>query len=354
MNAVQECRHRPPASRLLAPALPVAALLCAACMPGLLAHWLAAGFRPGGWADPIFLFLFVQAILLPAMFAASGYWTAAVTCHGDVQGYLCKQAVRLLWPWLAAAASVWYASGRLAGGQWWRSLEAVHGWFLAASLLMSAAAALLAPVLHRALRGAWFAWVMRRRAGLPVRAAVTILAFSALPFGILDAPMRLAGLRWPLWAAWLRPAAGPPDGRDPLSLLQSGSWAALAYLVFFLYGWGAFVHRRQIRERWQGSPWLLGCGLLCAALAASVVEECLHAWTLRLLEQALLFNAVFSVLGCWLVLDALAGPVLRSRAWSAEPSGCAGDAPCEPPCGTRLDPSGRGLPFSSAGGSRRA
>lgn len=169
--------------------------------------WWLKDPQTSRWAD-LFI-LWIHTFRLPLFFAMSGFFAAMLVERRGVRGFLRNRAARLLLPFLLGMAAMfpflklssvyaWFLArdpepwrrvqGWLAEGRFWRSLEPMHLWFLIVLMILCAGAALLEPVLRRALACRWFARLLEHRAGWLVWAVLTFLSLLPMQLGILDTP----------------------------------------------------------------------------------------------------------------------------------------------------------------------
>lgn len=263
--------------------------------------WWLKDPQTSRWAD-LFI-LWIHTFRLPLFFAMSGFFAAMLVERRGVSGFLRNRAARLLLPFLLGMAAMfpflklssvyaWFLArdpepwrrvqGWLAEGRFWRSLEPMHLWFLIVLMILCAGAALLEPVLRRALACRWFARLLEHRAGWLVWAVLTFLSLLPMQLGILDTPGGFV-----------------PEAR-----------VLGAYAVFFVFGWGLYLHRAELGRLRRFGAGAVAAGALCAIASAGAVERQVAA-----LPQRPVFAhhgaALLTALACWLTLLGLAGIALR-------------------------------------------
>lgn len=247
--------------------------------------------------------LWIHSFRLPLFFVMSGFFAALLAERRGVRGFLRNRAARLLLPFLPGMAAMypflklagvycWFAArdaapwqrmaAWLAEGRLWRSLEPMHLWFLIVLMILCAGAALVEPLLRRALAGAWFGRLLVWRAMPAVYAAVTFATLLPMRLGVLDTPDGFL-----------------PQGR-----------VVLAYAVFFVFGWGLYLHREKLAELERFGAGAVAAGFVCAVVAAGAVERQLAAPP-EAQGLAHAGAALFTASGCWLNLLGLAGIALR-------------------------------------------
>jgi len=262
--------------------------------------WWLKDPQTSRWAD-LFI-LWIHSFRLPLFFVMSGFLAALLVERRGVGGFLRNRAARLLLPFLLgmvamypflkiASVYCWSAArgaepwrrveAWLAEGRLWRSLEPMHLWFLIVLMILCACAAAVEPWLRRALAGAWFGKLLESRAAAGVWAAVTLATLLPMQLGILDTPGSFV-----------------PQPR-----------VVLAYAVFFIFGWGLYLHRERLGALQRFGAGSVAAGAVCAVFAAGAIDRQLAVQPQgnRLAHDG---AALFTALGCWLSLLGLAGIAL--------------------------------------------
>ncbi len=253
------------------------------------------------WAD-LFI-LWIHSFRLPLFFVMSGFFAALLVERRGVRGFLRNRAARLLLPFLLGMVSMypflkiasvycWFAArdaapwrrleAWVAEGRLWRALEPMHLWFLIVLMILCMAAAAAEPWLRRALAGAWFGRLLVWRTMPALSAAVTFATLLPMRLGVLDTP----------------------DGFVPHPRV------VLAYAVFFVFGWGLYLHRERLAELKRFGAGAVAGGAVCAVFAAGAIERQVAVqpqWN-RLAHDG---AAVLTAMGCWLSLLGLTGIALR-------------------------------------------
>lgn len=263
--------------------------------------WWLKDPRTSRWAD-LFI-LWVHTFRLPLFFVMSGFFSALLMWRRGAGGFLRNRAARLLLPFLLGMAAMfpflklasvytWFlvrdpepwrrVEGWLAEGRFWQSLEPMHLWFLIVLMILCAGAPLAEPALRRALSGAWFARLLEHRGGWLVWVAVSSVTLAPMQLGILDTPQSFL-----------------PQAR-----------VLAAYAVFFVFGWGLFLHRGQLAQLRRFGAGAVLAGAVCAVMAAGAVERQIAVLPARP-DLAHAGAVLFTALGCWLTLLGLAGIALR-------------------------------------------
>lgn len=263
--------------------------------------WWLKDPRTSRWAD-LFL-LWIHAFRLPVFFVMSGFFAAMLVERRGVRGFLRNRAARLLAPFLLGMAAMfpflklssvyaWFLPrdpepwrrvlGWLGEGRFWRSIEPMHLWFLIALMILCAGAALAEPALKRALATNWFVRLLEHSGGWLFWAALTFLSLLPMQFGVLDTP-----------GGFVPPAR-----------------VLAAYAVFFVFGWGLYLHRGALGRLRRFGAGAVAAGALCALASAGAVERQMTALPQRL-ELAHSGTALLTALACWLSLLGFTGMALR-------------------------------------------
>ena len=243
------------------------------------------------------LVLWIHLFRLPVFFVMAGFFGAMLIGKRGWQAFIENRTARLFLPLLAgmfaiypflrcvsiyfwyenhrgdgwAGVSHWYHSGKLAN-----DIEPAHFWFLQILLFISLAAAPLSGYLNRWLSGDRFRRAMVSPAGPLIFAIPTFATLSSMSMGLLDTPH---------------------DFTPPLRIY-------LAYAVFYVFGWGLWLHREALSRLSRGG-WLY----VLATLPLTVP-------ILMALEQkskAKLLVAGLNSIAAWLMVYGLIAVFLRSK-----------------------------------------
>jgi len=175
------------------------------------------------------------------------------------------------------------AAAKVASFPWLRFLDPTHLWFLEYLLLCCGMTLILRRVLPDWLAGReWFGRIWRSGWVYVIWPAVTFATLTVMEMGLLDTPHRFT-----------------PDVR-----------IAVAYEVFFGFGWLLFAERETLGRLAKRAWTLTGAGLVAAAgsTACALMQLDLRPASSEALR---LGTAAFGAVSAWLLIFGLTGLFLR-------------------------------------------
>jgi len=241
--------------------------------------------------------LWIHLFRLPVFFVMAGFFGAMLIGKRGWQAFIENRTARLFLPLLAgmfalypflrsvsiyfwyethrgdgwAGLSHWYHSGKLAN-----DIQPAHFWFLQILLFISLAAAPLSPYLNRWLSREWFRAAIYSPAAPLIFAVPTFATLCSMSMGILDTPH---------------------DFTPALRIY-------LAYAVFYLFGWGLWLHREALSRLTRGG-WFY--------VLATVPMTVPILMALQQKPQAKMLVAGLNSIAAWLMVYGLISVFLRLK-----------------------------------------